>query len=151
MVFKSVKKSMTLMGLVIIMIIAMGVFIGGYKWIAINAESAGVTIDSKYNDTVSNLTLTQSSLEDNVNEIRDNFDNIKEADSTWEVAWNGLKGLGNILLLPISFVTTGIETYTTIDLSLDVIPTWIKTLVLIGITAGIVLLVLSLLKGEPRL
>ena len=145
------KNSFTLTSLVVMLVLVIGLFIGMFNWWNENAGSAEINIDSKYSDTKLNLTATQTSLENNVNDIKDNLNNIKEADNTFQVAWNGLKGLGNTLKLPISLITTGIETYTTLELSLDYIPNWVKALTLIGITAIIVFLILSILKGDPKL
>ena len=62
-----------------------------------------------------------------------------------------LKGLGKVMKLPLSFITTAISTYTSIEFSLDYIPTQVKTYALMGIIALVVFLVISLLKGEPNM
>ncbi len=145
------KSGLTLTGLVIGILIAMSIYIGGYFYASETLGDYNIEMDQKYSDTQANLTASQTSLNENVQAIKDNLDSIKEAETTWQVAWNGLKGLGNSLLLPISFVTSGIETYGTIENSLDIIPTWVKTAAVIGITVVIVFLILALLKGEGKM
>ncbi len=148
---KTVKKANTLTSLTMSLLLVIGLFTGMFLWWNYNAENSGITLDSKYNSTYGNITAASSDLTDNVDAIKNNLDNIKEAETTWQVAWNGLKGLGNTLKLPISFVSTSLATATSLEFSLDYIPAWARTLFFIGITALVVFLVLSLLKGDPKL
>ena len=152
MVIRSLRKnSTTLTGLVMAILIVMVIFTGSYLWWESSVSSAGVTFDTRYNESYNRLNTTRDSLSDNVNDIRDNVQAIKEADDIYQVAWNGLKGLGNTLKLPVSFLDTALETFSIMTGLLDFVPGWIITLTVIGLTAFIVFLVLSLLKGEPRL
>lgn len=149
MAYKTIKKSAaSLTGLVFSILIVLGIFSAMFLYWQANAESAGVTIDSKYSETYANLTSAQDDLDNNVQAIKDNYESMKEAETAFQVAWNGLKGLGNTMKLPISFLTTALATYTAFDYSLDYIPTWVKTLVIIGLTAFIVFLLLSVLRGR---
>ncbi len=145
------KNSSTLTGLVIVILLTLGFFIGLYTFLEDSVDESGNTLDDKYSSTFSNLSETQSNLKGNIDNIKDNIEAIREADNTFLVAWNGFKGLGNTLLLPVTLVTTGIETYTVLEFSLDFIPLWVKSLAIIGITTVIIFLILSILKGEPRL
>lgn len=150
--YQKIKKAQSsLMGLVVTMVIVIGIFTGFFLWMQDMASSSGITIDSKYNSTYNKLLTQQSSLSNNVNDIQDSITNVHEADNALQVAWNGLKGLGSVLLLPISFVSTSIDVYTTIIDPIDFIPIWVKILAPIGIIAFVVFLVLSNLKGEPKL
>lgn len=146
--FKKIKKSeTTITGIVISVIITMGIFFGLFLYFQEQAENEGYTIDGKYNTTYNNLTTIQGDLSDNINKIQDNFNNIKEADSTYQVALNGLKGLGNIMLLPINFVSNAIETFIVIITPLDVIPEWAKTLINMALIITILLAIISGLAG----
>jgi len=145
------KNGLTLTSLVVVILLAMSIFIGGYFYSSETFDDYNVVVDQKYNDTETNLTNSQTGLRDNVDDIKANLEDIKEAETTWQVAWNGLKGLGNTLILPISFLTSGIETYSIIENSLEFIPTWVKTAAVIGVTAIIVFLILALLKGEGKM
>ena len=73
-----------------------------------------------------------------------------EADSTLQVAWNGIKGLGSSLMLTISFVTTSVSVWSSLAGPLDIFPTWVLGLALIGITSFMVFLIFRILKGEPQ-
>ena len=147
-----IRKSMSLTGLVIILLMVMAIFTSGYYFIMENAQDndVNVTINDKYVHSFGNLTEAQNDLEGNVNEIRNSVESIKEADNTFEVAWNGLKGLGATLKLPISFVSTSIATWESLLFPIDFLPGWLITLITIGIIATIIFLVLSILKGEAK-
>ena len=147
----TIKKVSTLSGLTISLLIAFAFFTGMYLYWSQNGTDAGYTIEGKYSETYMEINRSRDDLNDNVNAIKNNFDSVAEADNTFEQAWNGLKGVGNTLLLPISFVSTSLATYTGLEFALDFVPRWVRTLVVIGFTALIVFLVLSILKGDPRL
>ena len=155
MAIEKVKKASTLTGLVVVLLLVMGAFIACYSYLEWNVNDSGRTFDEKYSGVTGNITDRSSGtmyrLEDNVKAIQSSFANITEATSIYAVAWNGLKGLGLTLKLPITFVTTGIATFSIITAPLNDLPGWVIVLVSIGITASIVLLVLSILKGDPRL
>lgn len=157
MVFEKIKKinlrnsGSTLTSVLVILLIVMGIFFAGYTYIENNVNSANISLDSKYNESYGNLTAAQTDLEDNVNEIRDSFDDIAEADNTFQVAWNGLKGLGSALKLPISFVSTSLATWTALVFPLDFLPSWVIPLIFVGVLAFIVILILKILKGEPSM
>lgn len=145
------KGQITLTGLVVSMLIAIAIFSGMWLYMQQQATVNLVGLDSKYNDTYVRLINSSSSLDNNLKHIRDNIDGVKEADSVYSVAWNGLKGLGNVLKLPISFVSTSIETVSAILIPLDVVPQMYKTLLTMAIIAIVIFLVLSILKGDQRL
>ena len=117
-----------------------------------NAVETSHTLDTKYSQAFNELNGSMTTrLDDNVQEIKTALDNIGEADSTWQVAWNGFKALGSTLKLPISLLTTSMGVVEAGMTPLDYIPTWVKTLSIVGITALIVFLILSLLKGENKM
>ena len=145
------KSAMTLTSVVLAIVATLLIFTATFNWWNTNSESAGVPIDTRYNDTKRNLTTAQTSLDNNIQDIRTNLVAIKEADNTWQVALNGLKGLGNTLKLPIAFVSSAVDTSQAMFISLDVIPKRIIVLVTIGIIAFTVFLILSILKGDPTL
>ena len=82
--------------------------------------------------------------------IQINLENVSEADNTYQVAVNGFKALGNTLKLMISFVSNAIDTTSAIIIPLDVIPTNVKSLMLIGIVALVIFVVLAVLKGDDK-
>ena len=152
MVFKKINKrgTFTLIGLVVSLLIVIGIFLGCYLYLDFNVDSAGLTMDSKYSEMYSNLTASQEDLETNVQAIKGNLENVTQSEETWQQVWNGLKGLGNTLKLPITFVNTALSVWDSLITGTDIVPGWVIPLVFTGILAAIVFLVLSILKGEPK-
>ena len=147
-----IKKSAgTLIGLVVVLLLVIGMFYVGFSYLKTQTDASGISIPTKYNDTFNRLETSQNNLDDNVNAIENNLDDIKEAQVVYSVAWNGLKGLGNTLKLPVTFVSSAVDTSQAMFISLDVIPKRIIVLATIGIIAFTVFLVLSILKGDPKL
>ena len=152
MAYKKIKKSsLTLTELIFSLIIVFGIFSVMFTYLQTNADEAGVVLDPKYNETNTRLEIQQQDLKDNVDAIKENVNDIKEADTPYQVAWNGLKGLGNTLKLPVNFVSTSIDTASAIMIPLDIIPQKIKNLIFIGIVALVIFLILAILKGDPKL
>lgn len=145
------KGEASLTNLVITIIIVIGVFGTMFLFLQKKATDSSVILDTKYNDTYNRLNSAQSTLDNNVHAIQTNLDNIKEADSAFQVAWNGLKGLGNTIILPISFISSGVDIASAIVIPLDFVPQNIKSLAILGIIAFIIFLVLANLKGEPKM
>ena len=144
------KSSATFTTVIIGTLIVMAMFFGGYTYINDNVESAGNSLDSKYAETYENLSATQISLENSVEGVRSNVDGIIEAENVVQVAWNGLKGLGNTLKLFTNFINSILSTENALVSTLDILPGWAITLIFIGILAFLVLLILAILKGEPK-
>ena len=145
------KSASTLTGLVVILLLVIGMFYVGFSYLKTQTDASGIAIPDKYNETFNKLETSQNNLDDNVNKIKANVGNITEADSVYAVAWNGLKGLGNTLLLPITFVSSAVDTSQAMFFSMDIIPQRIITLFTIGIVAFVIFLILSNLKGDNRL
>ncbi len=152
MAYKQMKlrnSGTTLTGLVLTLLIVIGMFFAGYTYISEHGRDAGVTVDDKYEDIYNELEESSSELNNTANAIKDNVDEIKEATSTFQVAWNGLKGLGNTLKLPIQFVTTTIAVWAASVSFTDFLPSWFLPLASIGLVIFVVFLILRVLKGEP--
>jgi hypothetical protein len=152
MVNKAIKKSSaSLTGLVVILLLVIGMFYVGFSYLKTQTDASGIVIDTKYNETFTRLENSQNNIDNNVQAIKANVGNISEATSIYAVAWNGLKGLGNTLKLPVTFISSTVETSQAIFISLDVIPKRIVVLITIGLIAFVVFLVLSILKGDPKM
>jgi len=145
------KNNASMIGVVMMMLLVMTVFTAGFLYIQNNATQSGITVDSKYNQSFTQLSSAQDDLSDTVTKLQHNLNNVTEASSVYQVAWNGLKGLGNALILPIEFMSAGLSVWTAMVPGMDMLPDWLSTIIFIAITAFIVLLVLSILKGEPKL
>jgi hypothetical protein len=152
MAYKKIRKSATMTGIVLSLILLLGIFTGMFLWLNKNVTDSGITMDAKYTEAFGKLNgTTQTGLYDNINDIKNAIENIGEADSTWQVAWNGFKALGETLKLPISFLTTALSAMNITFISLDFVPKWVKTLSEMAITIFIVFILLSILKGDPKL
>jgi len=152
MVYKKVKKrnsASTLTGLVMTLLLVIGMFFGGYLYIAEHSSNAGITIEDKYQDIYDNLDNARSDLNKTTDDIKENLDDIEEAKDTFQVAWNGLKGLGNTLKLPVQFISTTIAVWSASITFLDFTPSWVLSLATIALVSFVVFLVLRVLKGEP--
>jgi len=146
------NSTSTLTGLVITTLLVMGLFFGMYQYVEDNFNSAGVVLDSRYNESHSNMSKTQSVLEGDVRKIQLNVDLVAEADSTYEVALNGLKGIGNTLKLGFRFVTSTLKLWTSfLGFSSEFIPPWALALIFTGILVFVLFLVIKVLKGEPNM
>ncbi len=141
----------TVTALVISLLMVMGIFFGAYLYFEDNVNSAGLTIDSKYSDAYGNLSESQDELDENIQDIKTSLDNVKEATTVVQVAWNGLKGLGSTIKLPITFVSTSLSAFTAIMPTTDILPGWANTIIFIGISAFVVFLIVKVLKGEPNM
>jgi len=152
MVLKKIKQRNSEAGmgeLVITVLLVIGIFIGAFLYIGDNVRTSGISIDSKYNATYTNLTDTQAGIESRTSEIKSNLQNITEADSTFQVAWNGLKGIGNTVSLTVYFVNSALGVWMATTFSIDFIPTWVLGIVFTGILVTVVFIILRLfLQGK---
>lgn len=146
-----IKKSATMISLVVTLLLVIGMFLFGFLYLKSQTDAAGIIIDAKYNDTFSRLSEIQTRMNNKVNAIQTNLTEIVEAPSVYTVAVNGLKGLGNTMILLIGFIGASVDTTTAMTLSIDVVPSIIVGLAIIGIIAFVVFLILSNLKGDPNL
>jgi len=148
----NIKKSQggTITGIVLSIIFVIGIFSGMYLYFNDQTTRGGVTLDSKYNDTYNKLDSAQATLDNNINNIQTNMEDIREADNTYQTAWNGLKGLGNVLTLPLSFTSSAVDTVGAMILPLGFVPEKTRNLIIMGIIAVVILIILANLKGEPK-
>lgn len=151
--FKKIRKgSNTLTSLMISLLLVLGLFFGMYYYLNYQTTNSGVSLGDNYTSSITSLNNSQELISDNINRIKNNINNITEAESGLMVAINGFRGLGNILKLPITFVTIVVQTY---DAMLGVlqnigIPKWLTVLVSVGLVGYVVFLILSILKGEQQ-
>ena len=139
----------TVTGLVMTLLLVMAMFFAGFAYLSEHGTSSGVTLDDKYSDINIELQSQQSDLGNISEDIRSSVDKVVEADNTFETAWNGLKGLGNTLKLPLQMTSTTFGVWAAFTTYTDFIPSWLIGLALIGVVTFVVLLILKVLKGEP--
>lgn len=143
-------KKATITGIFFSIILVFAIFAGFYAWIDLNAKDSGVTIDAKYSNISDELNVQQDNLDKTITEIRNATENIVEPESGFLQAMNGLKGLLSVLKLPLNILGVSGEIY---YISSDLIEpsTWVKSLALLSIIALIILVIVAVLKGEPKM
>ena len=146
------KGTSTLTGIVIGLLLVIGIFITFFGFWNEQMENNDAVIPEKYNDTYNQLLESQDSIDADINSIKDNVNDIEEADENFLSAWNGFKALGSTLLLPVSFISESVQVAEAVTGSADFIPQSIRTLFLIGIIAIVLFIVLALLTGgNPKI
>ncbi len=150
---KEIRKSGTMTGVVISLILIIALFIGMFQWWNSASLSAGRVIPGTYNDSYVSLTESQSEIDQNLDAIKANYQNITAPESGWVAdLWNGLKGLGNTARLPISFLATSQNVYSAIEVSVgENIPRWAKVAAASIIVAFIIFLLLAILMGRHKM
>jgi hypothetical protein len=151
MEYKKMKKAeATIQGSIMSIIILIGIFTGLFIYMTATLQDSNVVVDAKYNDTYNKLLESQSDLDDLRTELKDKSDKISEADQGWQVALNGLLGLGTALKAPFKVVETGEKTIEAMNSNLDVVPAWAKNLAILAITLTIILILLAVWKGDQK-
>lgn len=142
-----IKKNATLTGVVLMFTLCIGIFTGMFIWMNKAGEDSGAVIDNKYSMVYSNYTIQRDNMNTKLEEIRDNVKGVTEPDNLAQVAINGFKGLGNVLLLPIAFVDYILNTLYATNTILE-IPSWAKMLLGMALLGFIIILIIKSLKGE---
>ena len=146
------KSGNTLTSVVITVLLCIGIFFGTYLYVSENVRDAGFSLDSKYTNTYHNLNDSSERLHGDIVKIKDNLQNVTEAENTWQVAWNGLKGLGNTIKLSLNFVATTLKTWTSLlGFASEFIPGWALGLIFTALIGFLVFLVIKVMKGEPNM
>lgn len=150
MVSEKIRKSeVTLLNLFSAMIIGIIIFTGLYLLMYKNVIENDIPLDTKYSDSFDTINGSLTSrLENNINNIKSSVNNITEADSAFQVAINGFKGLGSVLLLPLNLITISIEGFQTVIEPLDFMPKWLVSLLIALVTIIIFIVIIASLKGE---
>ena len=141
----------TMTEVVITILLIMGIFFGSFAYFLFNTEDSSQSLDPKYSDMRDNLTVYRVQVEKKTQDVRDNLDDMKQSESALAQVWNGIKGLGNTILLTIQFIPATIGTYESIVPGLDFIPAWAYPLIYTGILVFIVFLIVKITKGEPNM
>jgi len=147
--YKKIKKSASLGGIIMAMLLCIGFSMGAYLFFSEQMSQSSRPVDTKYTDFYNRMDDQQNTIEDRTIEIQTNMGNMKESDNPLIAAWNGLKGLGSTLLLFALVPDWGYSMFQTTFNMLDQIPPFIKALALITILTFIVIIVLKVIKGEP--
>jgi len=148
---KTIKKGISMTELIFGLILTMGIFMALFSWVSYNATNSGLPVNSSYNEIFSEINKSQNKLSINVEDVKNKAGNISEADNTWQVAWNGLLGIGSVTKAFFSFLSTALHTMNTLIVAISFTPSWFKILLTIGITALLILLIIALFRGESRI
>ena len=103
------KKGSTLWMVVLAMIVFLGLSFSLYNWAMESAKNTGKSIDPQFTEFYNNMTTLDDPINSKVEEMRVSAANIAEADSSFAVAWNGLKGLGSLFTLPLAFIDSAVN------------------------------------------
>ena len=147
---KKIKKSeSSLAGVIFSIFIAIFIFSAGFYWINSNATESGRQVDTMYNSSFNELQQQQNNLSSTVTELRNNAGNITEPDNTFSIAWNGLKGLVNIMRVTFQLINIGDQAMdVTLTPVATLVPAWIIILIKIGLIAFIILIIIAIFKGD---
>jgi hypothetical protein len=150
MVFEKVKKSeSSIWGIVSSILIVIFIFSAGFYWISDNATESGRPIDAMYNTSFTQLQAQQNNLSSTMNDLRNNAEDLTEPDNSFSIAWNGLKGLVNVVRGMFQMVNLGSQTSDTMMTTVSsLIPTWLVGLITLGIIAFIILVIIAIFKGD---
>ena len=131
----------------VFMITIIGIFLFSsiLIFINVNANEAGVAIDSRFNSTLRNLTANQDILSANVKEMRNTVSGITEAPDVANVAVNGLKGTLGLIKLPFQIFNTVINTFLVSSSLIDFLPTEIVVVVTLIISILIIFAITRLI------
>ncbi len=144
-----IKKSATLTGVVLGMLLVIGVFLSLFLWYKVNIESAGITIDPTQAAAYSNINAKINETDAVVTSIVNAANNVTETSSLYVVAIYGIKGLIEVVKLPLKFLAIAKDSFLAFSTMLE-IPSWILSLISIAIIVVIVLIVIGIWKGEPK-
>ncbi len=142
------KGASSLSGLVFTLIIVIGIFSGMYLFYTDQLSQSDQTLDSEYNDTYQRLLIVQENMDTRVNDIKTTADDVKEADNTFLAAINGFKGAGQAILLLLGFTSDSIDTTQALLISTEVVPSWLQSLIVIGLIAFVIFIVIDVVIGR---
>ena len=143
------KGASTVTNLLIVILITAGMFYGFFAYWADHATESGSTISSEYYETYGNVTTILNRTEHTIDDIQENVEAMESVDEGWlNAVWNGIKGLGNVVLLPKALLQDVIDLKEYIFAPLKIFPGWLLTLISIGIVGYVVFLLIRVAKGE---
>jgi di/tricarboxylate transporter len=146
------KSETTLAGVVYSLLIVIGFFSVVWLWLEANSQGVAVPItDTVYNESYTDLQGQQTDLDRVINNFRDSVKALTEPGENFGISWNGLKGLLGVFLVPIILVDMGVEVLNVVIAPIaSFIPTWILTLLKIGVIAFIIFIIASIFKGDSN-
>ena len=147
----NIKNSASYTGVGLLLLLIVGVFFSAFTYIDYHTKEANITMDARYQDTWDNLTDSTDNLQGNVETIKTNAQGVTEAESDSFAVWNGMKGIGNTLLLVLNFMTSSLKVTTSfLGFGSEMIPGWAYNLISIAISLLLVFLSIKVLMGAAQ-
>jgi len=148
----SKKAASTMTGVFLTILLTMALFYAGYNYINSNYVESGVTDTLGYNQSYADLQTSQGELNSSITDLQNAGRGIAEADANvLLIAWNGLTGLAKAIGVFFDVIAVSIDVFDAVIPALAFLPSWVKTLVNMGIIMTIVLLIVGAFKGENKL
>lgn len=144
-----IRKNANLTGVILSVLLVIGVFVGMFLWYKVNMESAGMSIDGTQSAAFTNINSKVNDVNTVVTDIIDSANNLTETSSLYVVAIYGIKGLINLLKMPLKFLAIIKDSFLAFVTMIE-IPKWIVTIISVTIMVIIVLIVIGIMKGEPK-
>jgi hypothetical protein len=121
-------------------------FFNFYKDSMISANLTGVNeLDSTYNSTYSDMWNKTFDINEKITNIRDGLSDVTDAKSSaTDILYGGVTGIANVLLLPLSLITTILEIFNMVVAPFYMIPDWA---LMLGSMAILLLLVYAVARG----
>ena len=117
--------------------------------IGANANSAGIPMDSKYNDSYNHLQADQQRLDSLSSDIKSLIGGVDEAKSG-EFGFFGLRGVLGLLRAPVVIVDIAQSTFLSVIGLNEFIPDYIRTLINLGIAMIVVFAIIAFITQRGR-
>jgi TRAP-type C4-dicarboxylate transport system permease small subunit len=143
------KSATSATSLVLTLLFVMALFYGGFYYISSNFQSAGIPLDSKYQNMSTQLEASQTKLESDATKISSAVQNISQAPSNLPyVAFYGLVGIASAISSLWNLLDTTLDVWTALVPGLGFLPQWVSGLVLIGIIMTVVFILFRIFTGR---
>jgi len=147
----NIRKQAALGTIITAMIIGIAIYFGMFLyWQGLSVQS-GNNVSEEYQNIYDKLEISKERIDSEQVKLETASSNLAEADSTWQVAWNGLKGLGTALKSLTAFIGITHDSVTVVQTEKPLVPGWVYGLLIAGILITLVLVILSILKGDGNL
>lgn len=143
--------ALTMSSLTISLLIVIALFNGFFLFYSQQMDDNNLELDDKYGNISIGLLESQEEIDNLSRSLEEQIDEVREAEETYLAAINGFKALGAALILPIQLTSISVGTTTELLTTDGLIPESYQSLFLVGIVVVILLLAISVLKGDPKL
>jgi hypothetical protein len=118
------RKQAALSTIITAMLIGIGIYFGMFLyWQGMSAQ-ADKNMSSEYQEIYDKLEESKERIDAEQVKLETAIQDVSEADSTWQVAWNGLKGLGTTLKSLVAFVDITHDSTTVLQTEKQMFPQW---------------------------